>query len=84
MKAKAADRIKLSDGTIMTLGEALDRGLMVTGTAIGNGRKYELSLHYLAKEKNAPLFWEIGQKLFESRGGVANPAHVKAHLDSKK
>jgi hypothetical protein len=84
MRTKSIDRIKLSNGDEMTMGEAFDRGLVTTGTTIGRGRNCTVSIHYLAKEVESGCFWEIGQKFFESRGGVPDPKHVKAREDSKR
>ena len=83
MITKSADRVTLSSGEVMTLGEAFDRGLVRPETTIGYGRNSTVSLHYIARDTVSRSFWEISQKFFESRGGVADPKHIKAHLDSR-
>ena len=71
MKTQSKDRIQLSDGTRMTLGEALDAGLLEV---------HEWGGRYVAREVGGDrLYWEIGKTLFLSRtghspfGGPARP-----------
>lgn len=65
MKTKSKDMIKLSDGQIMTLGEAFDRGLVrpIEST-------YYLPTRYFAREIDANVSWEIGKTFYESRIGI--------------
>jgi hypothetical protein len=77
MKTKAGDRIKLSNGETMTLGEALDVGLVQPVEWRSYSRKREDSrgrpleiVQYVAREVGGDgLYWEIGKTLFESRTG---------------
>lgn len=66
-KVKASDRIQLSDGRVMTLGEALDAGLLYLKAVDNYPHKHP---RYTAREQGGGVYWEIGQKLFESRGGA--------------
>lgn len=66
---KAKDRIRLSDGSIMTLGEALDQRLLFLKTTEAYGRNSTVSIRYVARETSGDLFWEVGRSLFESRTG---------------
>ncbi len=65
MRTRAKDRIKLSDGNVMTLGEALDDGRVIL--------KQDSGKRYLAEEVGRGVYWDIGQKLFESRSKKAVP-----------
>lgn len=65
-KTKASDRIRLPDGTEMTLGEAFDAGL-VTPTC----SDYYDPPRYFARSKDGTVSWEIGKTFYLSRtGGV--------------
>jgi hypothetical protein len=62
MKSKTKDRIRLPDGRIMTLGEALDAGLieLIQSTYYDPPR-------YFARADD--VSWEIGKTLYLSRTG---------------
>ena len=78
MRVKAKDQIQLSNGDRMTLGEALDRGLVHVwqGKAITRkirGERREVAC-YIAWERDKDgdaVSWSIGQKLYESRQATA-------------
>lgn len=67
---KASDRIKLSAGQVMTLGEALDAGLLYLYAVDNHPYKNK---KYVARENETDNYWVIGQKLYESRGGESSP-----------
>jgi hypothetical protein len=68
---KAKDRIQLSDGSVVTLGEALDAGRLFLKTTEAYGRNATVSIRYVAREVDGDLFWEVGRTLYESRTGAA-------------
>lgn len=68
MKTKAKDRIRLSDGTIGTVQEALDAGLLVLVED-----KYYDPPRYFVRERSGDLSWEIGKTFYLSRTGQALP-----------
>ena len=68
MKTKAKDRIQLPDGAIMTLGEALDAGLVKLGENIS----YDPP-RYFARTLDDNWSWEVGKTLFLSRTGAKLP-----------
>lgn len=67
MKIKVKDRIKLSDGQVMTLGEALDLGLLILKEVDNYPHKKP---RHIAREKGGDLFWEVGETLYKSRCGI--------------
>lgn len=67
-KTKASDRIRLPDGTEMTLGEAFDAGL-VTPTC----SDYYDPPRYFARSKDGTVSWEIGKTFYLSRTGGVLP-----------
>ena len=76
-KVKASERIRLSTGQVMTLGEALDAGFLVLKETTSYSRTKEDSrgralamTHYTAREKSGDFYWEIGRTLYESRSGL--------------
>jgi hypothetical protein len=78
MRVKAKDPIQLSSGACMTLGEALDRGLVYVWQAKTVARKIRGERRevacYIAWERDADgdvVSWTIGQKLYESRRATA-------------
>jgi len=68
MKTKASERIRLSNGTILTLGEALDAGVLVL-----KEERYYDPPRYFARERGGDLFWEVGKTLYLSRTGQTLP-----------
>jgi len=71
---RAKDRIRLPDGREMTLGEALDAGLVWVDRKTTPHRKLEnpngsprMITRYMARSLDGSVFWTIGQKLWESR-----------------
>ena len=62
MKVKARDRIRLPDGQEMTLGEAMDAGLVALRES---NKKY----FAVARSIDGPVSWEIGKTLYLSRMG---------------
>ena len=64
MRVRAKDRIKLASGEILTLAEALDDGRVALKQ---DGKRYR------AEEVGRDLYWDIGQKLFESRSKKSVP-----------
>lgn len=70
MKTKSKDRIKLPDGSVTTLGEALDAGVLV----VLESRYYDPP-RYFARTRDEffggenAVSWEIGKTLFLSRTG---------------
>ena len=69
-KVKASERIRLSSGEVMTLREALDRGLVVKEETYYYTAKTDVPkrvTRYIAKEVNGDLFWDIGKTLFFGR-----------------
>ena len=66
---KATDRIRLRDGAVMTLGEALDRGLLILRktdnmhSRSGSGMRTA----YFAEYADSGEGWEISRGLFLSR-----------------
>jgi len=63
-KTQAKDRIRLSNGDVKTLGEALDDGDLYIKRVDVPGRKTAI---YRACEMTSDLCWDIGEKLFSSR-----------------
>ena len=86
MKTKATDRIRLSDGRTMTLGEALDGGLVeplewssYSRTREDSaGRPLKVVQHVAREVGGEHLYWEIGKTLFESRTGESISIGSKA------
>ena len=77
VKTKSSDQVKLSDGRTMTLGAALDDGLVEPvewrsysrTKEDSRGRPLEI-VQYVAREVGGDrLYWEIGKTLFQSRTG---------------
>lgn len=64
MKTKAKDSIRLPDGSIMTLGEALDANLveLIEST-------YHDPPRYFARDRAGEVSWEVGKTLYLSRTG---------------
>lgn len=72
-RTKAADRIQLGN-RVLTLGEALDEGLLRLERRVRVSRSRETSsgkpleyVVFVAVSDEEGLFWEVGQKLYESR-----------------
>lgn len=65
MKTRAKDRIRLPDGNQLTLGEALDRGLVV----LIESRYYDPP-RYFATDLERSVSWEVNQTLYNSRLGL--------------
>jgi hypothetical protein len=63
-RTRARDNIRLASGETLTLGEAIDRKLVVLKTIDNYPHKYP---RYIAREVNADFFWDIGAKLYETR-----------------
>lgn len=68
---KAKEQIRLSTGDVMTLGEALDRGLVTLGTteeraARPRGERLTVRSYY-AKDPRTQDLWPVSRALFESR-----------------
>jgi hypothetical protein len=61
---RAKDKIRLSSGRVLTLGEALDEKLLEL-VASTDPDEYR----YVAREKSGDLFWPVGKTLFRSRLG---------------
>ena len=76
-KTKSSDRIRLTNGDVMTLGDALDRGYVLLRKQEDRGRGHRSSdivVHYFAREapgngRSGDVSWEIGKTLYESRSG---------------
>lgn len=68
---KAREQVVLSTGDVMTLGEALDRGLATVGTTEQRALRPKgdrLTVHsYYAEDANSGELWPISRALFESR-----------------
>lgn len=72
-RTKAVDRIQLGN-RVLTLGEALDEGLLRLEQHVRVSRNREDSsgkplktVVFLAVSDAEGLFWQVGQKLYDSR-----------------
>ena len=71
-RTKTTDRIRIGD-RVLTLGEALDEGMLRLERRVRVSRSRETSsgkpLEYVVfvAVSDEGLFWEVGQKLYESR-----------------
>lgn len=68
---KAKEQIRLSTGDVLTLGEALDRGLVTLGTteeraARPRGERLTVRSYY-AQDPRTQEMWPVSRALFESR-----------------
>lgn len=85
MRTKAKDQIRLCDGSVMTLAEALDARLVFVDKGIGTSRKRqgerrEMTVYFAYTTFQGEKYtWEIGQKLYESR--VVKHGPVSAHAE---
>lgn len=73
-KAKAKERIYLRDGTISTIGEALDAGVLVlrkTDNFYSSRAKNGARTAFLAEYPDTQEGWEISAGLYKSRTGQA-------------
>lgn len=72
MRTKATDRIVLSSGEVVTLRDAIDRGLVVLGTAENWTRNTDIPrkvITHIAREVGGDrLFWIVSSKLTGPRG----------------
>lgn len=59
---RAKDRIELPSGRVLTLGEALDEGILYLKKNDEPG-----CYKYVAKHKDGDCFWPVGRTLYESR-----------------
>lgn len=69
-RVKANERIRLSSGDVMTLREAIDRGLVVKEYTHYYTAKTDVPKRvdrYIVREVNGDLFWDIGKTLFLGR-----------------
>lgn len=68
---RAQDEIRLSNGDVMTLAQALDSGRVFLKTTEGFGRggrlRGEVIELYIAKEVDGDLIWQVGKTFYESR-----------------
>lgn len=62
MKTKSKDRIRLRDGKTMTLGEALDEGVLT----VKESRYYDPPRFFATDGEES---WEIGETFYRSRSG---------------
>lgn len=76
MKTRAKDKVRLSSGETMTLGEALDSGKLRLEECVRYSSKREDSqgralkiTYYIAREPGGNLFWDVGETLYRSRTG---------------
>lgn len=89
---KAKEQVVLSTGEVMTLGEALDRGLATVGTTEQRALRPKgdrLTVRsYYAEDTNSGELWPISRALFESRTtgtfkpGSPAPAAPTKHVPS--
>ena len=75
-RVKASERIRLSGGQVMTLGQALDAGLLTLAEVTRHSRTREdsrgkalVTSSYIARETGGDLFWDVGETLYRSRLG---------------
>jgi hypothetical protein len=64
VKTRAQDKIRLSSEQVLTLGEALDANLVKLKEIDNYPHKHP---RYIARDTTGDLFWDVGQKLYESR-----------------
>lgn len=89
---KAREQVVLSTGEVMTLGEALDRGLATVGTTEQRALRPKgdrLTVRsYYAEDSNSGELWPISRALFESgttgtfKPGSPAPAAPTKHVPS--
>ena len=77
-KVRAKDRIRLSTGEELLLGEAFDQGFVTVDTTKAYGRNATEVTRYIARETNGDLYWEIGRMLYDSRYSKRVPTR-RAH-----
>ena len=73
-KAKATERIRLRDGTVSTIGDALDAGVLVlkkTDKMYSSRTASGLRTAYFAEYPDTGEGWEISAGLYKSRTGEA-------------
>lgn len=68
MKTKGKDLIKLSNGSTMTLKEALDSDLLTL-----KEERYYDPPRYFARERHESVSWEISKTMYLSRTGQPLP-----------
>ncbi len=72
-RVKAEETVRLSNGDVMTLGEALDKGrLKVRRVANYQGPRGPTREAYFADEPGTMLGFEISRYLYQSREGSAS------------